>query len=329
MNKSPHTPSGTSRDATATMTDALHEGGYLTSETTDSPQSKRRTLTDAPRGWPHGRPDEAIDLVIDLILAVARLISWCVTALARLLFLVVQLSARGLSMLALRVSQGKLGARAATVIGWILIVIIVASTLATLSITQHWRLPIGTATAAQSAHKNPIVLYVPPPPACVTPRTICAAPTETLDGQPSISATGILTVLQHYHSPAATLEFATALYDLGIKYGVNPAYALGFFIVESQCGTQGQAATSHSVGNIRYNVDLHSPVSYTDQGGYRSYASWSDGAADWFWVIRTYYLDAGVRDIYDVTPIYAPSSDHNDPQNYAQTVYQDVLSWNS
>ena len=40
-------------------------------------------------------------------------------------------------------------------------------------------------------------------------------------------------------------------YDLGVHYGIDPAYALGFFVVESACGTRGVARTTHSLGNIR------------------------------------------------------------------------------
>jgi hypothetical protein len=160
----------------------------------------------------------------------------------------------------------------------------------------------------------------------VLPRAACAAPTETLDGQPSISASAILQVLTQYSSPAASPEFAAQLYDMGIQYGVNPAYALGFFVEESQCGTQGIAVNTLSLGNIRYS-DSNSPAPYGNYNGFRKYSSWRDGAEDWYWVIRTYYLNQGVRDIFDITPIYAPSTDNNNPQRYAQTVYQLAQSW--
>ena len=88
----------------------------------------------------------------------------------------------------------------------------------------------------------------------------------------------------------------------------------------------GYGTNTLSLGNVRY-TESNSPVTYTQFNGFRQYASWRDGAEDWYWVIRTFYLDAGTRDIYDVTPIYAPSSDHNDPKRYADTVYSLVQQW--
>jgi hypothetical protein len=80
------------------------------------------------------------------------------------------------------------------------------------------------------------------------------------------------------------------------------------------------------LGNIRYTLS-NSPVKYGNYEGYRSYSNWYDGAEDWYWLMRNFYLNKGVRNIFAITPIYAPSTDHNDPKTYASTVYQLVQQW--
>ncbi len=295
--------------------------GETPTATMSPPAPRRRILPDTPRTWPRGRLDEATFVLGDLGLSVLHFVSWAVTGVARLIFWAVRSLARGLGWLAGRVSGGRLTGRGTEIAGWVLVVALLAGSY------PAW----GTVGAFARAHwpnlrPHGVVAYKAPPSACSLPRANCAAAGETLDGQPSISAIKILQVLQSYNSPAATADFAADLYDLGIKYGVNPAYALGFFAFESQCGTAGIAVTTRSLGNVRYNPS-GSPVTYTQYNGFRQYASWRDGAEDWYWVIRTYYLNAGTRDIYDVTPIYAPASDHNDPQRYADIVYGLVQQW--
>ena len=282
---------------------------------------RRRILPDTPRAWPRGRLNEATFVLGDLGLSVLHFVSWLVSGIARLLFWLAHSLAQGLGWVAAKISRGRVKGRGVEIVGWVVLVALVAASYPTWGVARSW---VGTHWPNLRPHG--VVAYVPPPGSCSLPRAACADASEVLDGQPSISAVKILSVLQSYHSPAATTDFAADLYDLGIKYGVNPAYALGFFAFESQCGTSGIATTTLSLGNVRYNPS-NSPVSYTQYMGFRQYQSWRDGAEDWYWVIRTYYLNAGTRDIYDVTPIYAPASDHNNPQRYADTVYGWVQQW--
>jgi hypothetical protein len=289
--------------------------------TAEKAAAPRRILPDTPRTWPRGRWNEATFVLGDLGLSLAHFVTWLVVGLARLLFGVAHGLARGLGWLAGKLSRGSVQGRGREVAGWMLLVALVAGSY------PAWG-AIGTFAHDHLPNFRPhgVVAYVPPPSSCALPRARCANASEALDGQPSITAVKILAVLQSYNSPAATEDFAADLYDLGIKYGVNPAYALGFFAFESRCGTAGIATVTHSLGNVRFNPSS-SPVGYSEYNGFRQYASWRDGAEDWYWVIRTYYLNAGTRDIYDVTPIYAPASDHNDPQHYADTVYGLVQQW--
>ena len=94
----------------------------------------------------------------------------------------------------------------------------------------------------------------------------------TLIGSPSISADFIDRVLAAYGSPAAGT--GQALYDLGVEYGIDPVYALAFFLHEDSFGETGIGAANHSLGNIRCSE------SYVCQYGFRYYSMWQDGYQD-------------------------------------------------
>jgi len=87
-----------------------------------------------------------------------------------------------------------------------------------------------------------------PPCTAPLPRSAFAVP-RSADRPPSLSAAQIDTILAAYDSPAAGL--GPAFYDLGVQFGIDPAYAVGFFVVESAAGTRGVARTTPSLGNIR------------------------------------------------------------------------------
>src|SRR5215469_13869105 len=83
----------------------------------------------------------------------------------------------------------------------------------------------------------------------------------TVVGKPSIKADFINRVLDYYRSPAK----GKALYDYGVKYGIDPVYALAFFMHESSFGTTGVAKVTRSLGNIRVSEG------YKNYDGYRLY----------------------------------------------------------
>src|SRR5947209_15595889 len=68
-------------------------------------------------------------------------------------------------------------------------------------------------------------------------------------GAPTISAGFINSVLAAAQSPAAGT--GQALYNDGVKYGIDPVFALAFFQHESFFGTTGVARYSLSLGNLR------------------------------------------------------------------------------
>ena len=147
---------------------------------------------------------------------------------------------------------------------------------------------------------------------------------HSVQGAPTITVNKIEQVLQTYHSPAAGK--GQALYDLGVKYGIDPAYALAFFIHESSAGTKGIAVTTHSLGNIRYTSDS----GFGNYQGFRQYPSWEAGMEDWYKLISGLYIKSwGLQTVEAIVPKYAPSADHNDPVAYINQVVGLVQSWHN
>jgi hypothetical protein len=180
----------------------------------------------------------------------------------------------------------------------------------------RWRV-LATTSGAQAA-SAPAAPAPPPPgtrPAIAPP---CAD--HRLDCPPSVSAAQIDAILRSYNSPATGL--GAVFYDQGIAAGIDPAYLLAFFVIESAAGTRGVARTTRSLGNIRCTPG------YACAAGYRAYPTWADGAQDWFVLVRTLYLDTWhLRTPAAILPRYAPLGDGNDPAAYAASVIQLVDGW--
>ena len=139
-------------------------------------------------------------------------------------------------------------------------------------------------------------------------------------GPPSVTPERIRTVLESYGSPA--VGEAQAFYDLGVARGIDPAYCLAFFVMESGAGTRGVARTTYSVGNIRARPGEPSFE------GYRQYANWREGIADWYRLIDELYVEEwGLTTVDAIVPVYAPPSDNNDPDAYIRTVKRLVAGW--
>lgn len=144
--------------------------------------------------------------------------------------------------------------------------------------------------------------------------------TYKVAGAPTVSADFINQVLDVYDSPAQGK--GQALHDLGEKYGIDPVYALAFFLQESRFGTTGVARVTLSLGNIRAT---HGYASYD---GYRKYKTWEEGFEDWYKLIKEQYVQEWKLSTIDqIIPVYAPSSDHNDVDAYIQAVKSAVNSW--
>lgn len=151
-------------------------------------------------------------------------------------------------------------------------------------------------------------------------------------GNPTISASFINRVLAAYGSPARGR--GQALYSLGVKYGIDPVYALAFFLHESRFGTTGEARVTLSLGNERCIQDR--PCIDRQLGGYAQMESWEDGFEHWYMLILYGYVQGRVtiplvghpcKTIDQIIPIYAPSSDHNNVKAYVQAIKSAVDTW--
>lgn len=139
-------------------------------------------------------------------------------------------------------------------------------------------------------------------------------------GKPTLSVKLIDEVLERNHSPARGK--GQALYNYGVQYNIDPAYALAFFMHESSFGTQGVATVTHSLGNIR------SSAGYRDYHGYRLYATWEAGFEDWYKLISQLYVGQwGLYTVDQIIPVYAPASDNNDEAAYIQSIKDAVDAW--
>jgi len=132
----------------------------------------------------------------------------------------------------------------------------------------------------------------------------------TVTGPPTISAAFIDRVLSAYGSPAALT--GQALYELGVESGIDPVYALAFFLHEDRFGETGVGAANHSLGNIRCSAG------YVCKSGFRYYATWAEAYQDWYHLILYGYVRGQVTiplvghvcsTVDEVVPVYAPSSD--------------------
>src|SRR5216683_4868453 len=84
-------------------------------------------------------------------------------------------------------------------------------------------------------------------------------------GKPTITVDFINQVLASYNSPAAGK--GQALYNYGVKYGIDPIYALAFFLHESTMGTTGVA--QKGLVTVDQIIPVYAPSSdHNDVKGY-------------------------------------------------------------
>lgn len=145
-------------------------------------------------------------------------------------------------------------------------------------------------------------------------------------GKPTITADFINQVLASYHSPAAGK--GQTMYDLGVKYGIDPVYALAFFMHESLFGTTGEARATFSLGNLRCIKTR--PCIDQNRGGYAQMYSWEDGFEQWYKLIRNLYVAQwGLVTVDQIIPTYAPNSDHNNEAGYIAVLKHEIDTWHA
>lgn len=141
-------------------------------------------------------------------------------------------------------------------------------------------------------------------------------------GKPTITVNFINQVLAAYHSPAAGK--GQTLYDLGVKYGIDPVFALAFFMHESTFGTAGEARSSLSLGNLRCIPN------FKCQDGYAWFNTWEGGFEAWYKLIRNLYVAIwGLTTVDQIIPRYAPTSDNNNEAAYIAALKRAIDTWHA
>jgi hypothetical protein len=146
-------------------------------------------------------------------------------------------------------------------------------------------------------------------------------------GPPTITVAQIEAVLAKYNSPAQ--GHGQEIYDLGLKYGINPAICLAFFIHESSAGAHPNWAGRKPDGTYTHNIgNIICTDGWRCYGRFRDYENWSQGIDDWYKLISELYVGEWKRvTVDDIIPKYAPASDNNDESAYIQGVKSLVQSW--
>ena len=141
-------------------------------------------------------------------------------------------------------------------------------------------------------------------------------------GSPTVSAAFINQVLAANHSPAAGK--GQALFDDGVNYGIDPVFALAFFMHESSFGTTGIAQYTLSLGNERCIAG------FPCYNGFTVFPTWEAGFIGWYSLIRNLYVETWhLSTVEEIIPVYAPSSDHNNVSGYINAVDSAVDAWRS
>ncbi len=156
----------------------------------------------------------------------------------------------------------------------------------------------------------------------VTPKVPLHTGPYSVLGAPSISADFINRVLSAYNSPAAGK--GQALYDLGVRYGIDPAFALAFFQHESSFGKAGEARSSLSLGNLRCIPDAQCTHNYA------WFPTWEAGFEAWYKLIRNLYVAVwGLTTVDQIIPKYAPTADNNNEAAYIAALKRELDTWHA
>lgn len=135
----------------------------------------------------------------------------------------------------------------------------------------------------------------------------------SVGGPPSITLEEMKNILKSYNSPA--LPEAQPIYELGVKYGIDPMMLLIFFAKESTMGQFGSSRPNKNIGNI-VCTSAHARCN----GRFRVYSSWTESATDWYRLIKDLYInDWGLYYFETILPEYAPP-DENDTCLYINQI---------
>ena len=147
----------------------------------------------------------------------------------------------------------------------------------------------------------------------------------TFRSQPRISAGQFSRVLIRYQSPCAPI--ADECYNIIARTGLDPAVSLAFFARESVFGTRGIASETKNWGNVRAPYKPERAIGRHPRN-FAIYPTWQDGLIDWCDRINERYVrDRGLDTVEKAVPVYAPTSDGNEPQVYIDHVNKLINDW--
>lgn len=151
----------------------------------------------------------------------------------------------------------------------------------------------------------------------------------TILASPRISRGQFLLNLKAASSPA--LAAGDDMYSLCVAYEVDPAVFEGIFDHESEMGKKGICADydTHSPGNVKtpWNAALGTPFEVPGRDTFARYPTWQAGTEDMCRRLRGRYVTRGLDTIRKAIPVWAPKTDHNDPETYIAAVLRDVRAW--
>jgi len=158
-----------------------------------------------------------------------------------------------------------------------------------------------------------------------------AAPIDDVSilSPPRISRGQFLLNLRVASSPA--LGAGDDMYTLCVAYEVDPAVVEAIFRHESGMGNMGICADydTHSPGNVKtlWSTELGTLIRVPGRDSFARYASWQAGTEDMCKRLRGRYVARGLDTIRKAIPVWAPKTDHNNPETYIAAVLRDVRTW--
>lgn len=172
-----------------------------------------------------------------------------------------------------------------------------------------------------------IGIQLPEPTAAPVAKPIIIPPGESsILGAPTISADQIDAILRTHNSPAQGT--GQIWIEAGLQYGIDPIYALAFFMHESGYGTNPEWAGIKPDGTTTHNVGNIICAGYrTCYGRFRDYADWRTGIYDWYRLIAVEYVQwRGLATVEGILPVYAPAFE-NDVPRYVNAIKYVVAEW--
>jgi hypothetical protein len=127
--------------------------------------------------------------------------------------------------------------------------------------------------------------------------------------KPTVTVAAINNMLAAYHSPVAGQ--GQMIYNVALKYGLDPAYIVATFAHESNFGTRGEATKSKSPGNLRCIQNAGCA------DGYAQFDTWQAGFEALSNLLAgNLYVKDGRIVPETIIPRFAPAADSNNESAY-------------